>query len=356
MEPIRHRNLVVQNDNARVVYAEPAQEALKPVTARLGNSSFHLDNLLGMFVDKTCQDAQEILVNRCRVVLDLVKLLSPRKTSETKFEQLFQLGSLIVSIRLLRKDIQKFQVCKLTLEAMCYYLELDKPNRKLKIRNKLTINQILTLFKTLNETTLLIVNYDHNEHISDLAITLVQNMIIEDFKDRLDFYARCRASLGNSSRLFAHVTRESFKLAEQYRATESKRRSRHDFLNACLAFSYVTIPSIHSAPERLDLLLEGANLALKRTSLSLADYYLRLAIETLDELCSCRQNESTRLSFKKDGDELLRQVKRIIKIFENYQDQIDLEHKLNLKNLVESSFATRVELTDCLRLMKLLDL
>lgn len=277
------------------------------------------------------------------------------------------------SIELLAKDDLKFEACKFILENLRTDLKHHQSIHKqtqLYIVDKIMINFVLRLFKIMNDSLTMMSEFDDVVHVSQLIIFLIAKISTQDFVERLDLFAKCRASLGNFQVVQEYLIRESFKLSLEFNKDSTRKlKAKQNFLNGCLAFAFVSIPAIANPLIRIDLLIEGAKLALDKTSLSLADYYLKqimiLLVDLTDSENSTKVDNQARSSSSKisqnygsfalghssksdDFKSLIEHVKTVTKLFSQYEYDIDLKHKLLLKSLVTDSFDQYPDLLESL--------
>ena len=343
-----------------------------------------IDKLLTRFVSWIKRNRQ--YANRYQTIIDIIKILFTDRTTMEEFKLVFESKSFMQLFDLLRKDEHKLEASKWILETMRANAKLNCRNdeKSTTISDKSPISFLLKLFTTINDSVSLLTALDDFEHLSQLVIFFLNKIMITDFKDRLEFFSRCRSSLGNLNLALEYLTRSVLQLPEEYRKCEKKRGLRQNFLNGCLAFAFITIPAINSSATQMELYIEGSRLALSYMSLSLADYYLRHAMLNLLEHSMPQESvaggdaPTPTQTIKVNGVDIkvraanaevstvfganetnttstsehsIGHIRSMLSLFLKYQDHVDLKHKLTLTDLIESSYKYCSSLMQDLKLL-----
>jgi len=358
----------------------------------LSQTELMLKNLLSNFVGKI--QSRRNYANYYCDILDLIKIIftTSNKTSGSleHFARLFQWTSFKKLLDFLRKDEHKLECSKWILETIRSNIRLAECSNKRpgqnedgksvgrKCTNRVTISFLLRLFSMLNDSLSPLTALDELEHLSHLIVFYLQLISIEDHQERLEFYVKCRSCLSNLNAVLEFLIRKVlFELIDEQRKVEKRRAWRRNFLNACLAYSFVTIPTVnhyltvndegedcklngphrvpviipndchaHQEARRLqirsNLYIEGTRLALKHMSLSIGDYYLRHTIEILEELFTIiqQQNQETRENISpvcngKCGPILDKLMEIVLNLVIKHQDHVDLKVRLSLIDLIQ---------------------
>jgi len=275
--------------------------------------------------------------NHFQILLDLIKSLLTNKRTLGEFQEIFSLKSFSQLLELLRKDDHRLEAVRWILETMRASLKLNKncPGES-EISNKRSINFMIRLFSTMNDSLSVLTATDEIEHLSQLVIYFLNKISIKDHKELLDFYSRCRESLGNLNPVLEYLARRVLELPMDFRAVNRKRNQRQNFLNSCLAYTFTTLPALNDPFDRLELYIEGSRLALSQMSISLADYYLKQAISELTLQLQPKFEETKKISVDM-GRHLRDLFQSLVDLVLQFEDHIDLEHKLNLTSLITSS-------------------
>lgn len=362
-----------------------------------------IDKLLGRFVARIGSKRQ--FVAHYKVLIDLIKILFTNRKNLDEFAGVLRLKSFNQLFDLLRRDDYKLEASKWILETMRANLKLHRPKAKglrgetnneidsnassninsERITNKETVSFLLKLFTTINDSLSLLAIDDDIDHLAEIIIYFLDRIQTTNHREQLNFFSKCRGSMGNLNPILVYLCRRVLKMAQEFRSMERKRSAKQDYLNGCLAFTYVTIPAINDPYTRFDLLLEGSQLALKHMSLSLADYYMKQIFATLTgQLESMtvikreqEQANNNRLSivskYLNDPTESIRafgaktenansiiksnpmacndkrladQVFSLLRLILKFEDHIDLKHKLILARVIRCHFSEHPNLIE----------
>jgi len=109
-----------------------------------------------------------------------------------------------------------------------------------------------------------------------------------DFEQQLNFYLECRAAFTNlyavKSFLVRAVLGVLMKTLTHVKGRHTKRTAA--FAKACLAYTHITIPSLESVMERLELYLECAQASLLNQFLPQTDTFVKTAISLIPEFAN----------------------------------------------------------------------
>lgn len=107
-----------------------------------------------------------------------------------------------------------------------------------------------------------------------------------DFEQQLAFYNDSRAAFTNLDAVYVTLVQLVNNLAmETYRIIKGKHsRKTGDFVKSCIAYNFVTIPSITEVRSKLDLYLLTGQIALLNNCLGQADACFEVALKSVAEL------------------------------------------------------------------------
>lgn len=107
-----------------------------------------------------------------------------------------------------------------------------------------------------------------------------------DFEQQLNFYVDARGSFVNFDNVLYALVSCVNRLAMDTRRIVKGNHTRKTaaFVKACAAYSFITIPSIISITQRLDLYVLSGQTALANLCLGQADACFEAAIQLLSEL------------------------------------------------------------------------
>ena len=154
------------------------------------------------------------------------------------------------------------------------------------------------LHKTLNAMSV----EDEKRQIGELAISLIERVDFgRDFQSMLTFYGDARAAFTNLDPVLVYlvqmINRLSSRTRQMVQGEHTERTSQ--FVRACGAFAFITVPGIACPTTRYDLYLLSGQVALTNGCLGQADACLEAAINLVAELppdADAEQSIASRLS------------------------------------------------------------
>lgn len=128
---------------------------------------------------------------------------------------------------------------------------------------------------------------DERRHIGNIISFFILRVNYgRDFEQQLSFYVDARGSFPNLDNVLQTLVSCVNKLAMDTRSIVKGNHTRKTaaFVKACAAYGFITIPSIISTTQRLDLYLSTGEVALANVCLGQADACLEAALNLLPEL------------------------------------------------------------------------
>lgn len=323
-----------------------------------------VDKLVSEFTNKI--QSEHGYSYHCQTISAIIKTLFSNKSTLSDYKLLTSSQQCTRLIDYLRKDNYRLEVSQWILETMRSTVKMNSRKANISITDKSTINIIMKLCAAINDSLSFFVTDDDCKHLSQLVIFFLELISISDHKEKLDFFSRLRGSSGNLE-LTEYLSRQVLNLAVDSQNTGAKSSHKKNFLNGCLAFVFVSIPAIKDEMPRLVLILDGCRLALEHTSLSMADYFVGQTIIYLDEqiqkeltpspvkIQSYSASNSSSIQLKKPqfSKPLLELVETFLTLVRDFQEHIDLNHKLALSDLIkrymshQAHLMRNVGLLDC---------
>ena len=107
-----------------------------------------------------------------------------------------------------------------------------------------------------------------------------------DFEQALNFLVEARSAFGNLDSVLQYLARASNSLAMQtHKLVKGKlNRKTKEFVRTCIAYSFITIPSVDQRKDRLQLYLEAGQVALVNSALTQADAIFKQATKLIPEM------------------------------------------------------------------------
>eukprot|EP00026_Physarum_polycephalum_P001432 Phypoly_transcript_01433.p1 GENE.Phypoly_transcript_01433~~Phypoly_transcript_01433.p1 ORF type:complete len:962 (+),score=270.31 Phypoly_transcript_01433:47-2932(+) len=149
------------------------------------------------------------------------------------------------------------------------------------------INTMFAVGKTVHDSINSLSIADEVRQISGLLVAFVSRIDFgRDLEKHLQFYVDCRQAFSNldavKSRLVMGVLQLAMRTLAIVRGKHTKKTAA--FVRTCLAFCYITIPSMEEAFGRLYLYLVSATCALLNGSLPQEEAFLKAAITLVQEV------------------------------------------------------------------------
>uniref|UniRef100_A0A8C1KSW9 VPS35 endosomal protein-sorting factor-like n=1 Tax=Cyprinus carpio TaxID=7962 RepID=A0A8C1KSW9_CYPCA len=225
-------------------------------------------NCAEIWVEFTCRHFTKREVNT--ILADIIKHMTPDRAFEDAYPQLqsvikkilphfhdfsvlFSMEKFLPFLDMFQKDSVRVEVCKSIMEVFINALTLDDEKRSLS----LLINGFIRM-----------VSFGR------------------DFEQQLSFCVEARATFCNLEPVIIHLIHTVNQLAMETRCVMKGNHSRKTaaFVRACAAYSFITIPSLTSIFNRLNLYLLSGEVALANQCLSQADAFLKTAVSLLPEV------------------------------------------------------------------------
>eukprot|EP01088_Endostelium_zonatum_P002802 TRINITY_DN1359_c0_g1_i2.p1 TRINITY_DN1359_c0_g1~~TRINITY_DN1359_c0_g1_i2.p1 ORF type:complete len:942 (+),score=217.40 TRINITY_DN1359_c0_g1_i2:79-2904(+) len=171
------------------------------------------------------------------------------------------------------------EVNKAILEAFCKY--------QVVTRDPVIINCMFTVCQVVHDSVNSLSFQDEIRQISKLIAQFVTKIDFgNDVEKHLNFYVDCRRSFANLDSVKQHlvmgVNNLTMKTLKLIGGTHTKKTTA--FVRACVAFCFITIPSMDDIFSRLNLYLISSQVALLNQCLPQADSLLKAAIALLLEV------------------------------------------------------------------------
>uniref|UniRef100_A0A670YJE1 VPS35 endosomal protein-sorting factor-like n=1 Tax=Pseudonaja textilis TaxID=8673 RepID=A0A670YJE1_PSETE len=225
-------------------------EAWKVIT-KLKNPQDYI-NCAEIWMEYTCRHFTKREVNT--ILADVIKHMTPDRA----FEEVTVCGQRLRSFIPIRriepsKESVRVEVCKCIMQAFINALTLEDEKR--------TLASLINGFVRM-------VSFGR------------------DFEQQLNFYVEARSMFCNLEPVLVQLIHSVNQLAMETRKVMKGNHSRKTaaFVRACVAFCFITIPSLTGIFTRLNLYLHSGQVALANQCLSQADAFFRAAISLVPEV------------------------------------------------------------------------
>lgn len=264
----------------------------------------------------TCADVwidfvlQQFGPNEINIVLkDIVKHMTRHAASDKSYDRLLSVvkkvarskstdlaavvcaDALLPYIDLMQKEDAKVEACKVVVtEFLAKRKQVDESVEDeidtVTITDPVLLNALSSLCKTMHDAINPYTFDDERRQIASAIIDFLALVAFDDVEAHLNFLVEARASYFNldsvTSFLVSSVNRLAMNAKRAARGTQSKKH--YAFVKACVAYAFITIPSLDDYVARLQHYLLTAEVALASNCLSQTDALLRAAIVLLNQL------------------------------------------------------------------------
>ena len=150
------------------------------------------------------------------------------------------------------------------------------------------LNSLSFLCKSMHDSITALTLEDDKRQMAALIIGFLRRVSYgRDFEAQLAFLVEARASFaGHLDAVLAWLVQAVARLAMETHAIVGGHHTKRTaaFVNGCIAYAYITVPSIEEAPTRLWLYLTAAQVTLVNGALPQTDAFLKAAITLLRQL------------------------------------------------------------------------
>ncbi|XP_039231965.1 VPS35 endosomal protein sorting factor-like isoform X3 [Drosophila yakuba] len=173
---------------------------------------------------------------------------------------------------LFQKESVRVEVCK---NILSFY----KQNSEQYTCDAVVTNALMYLGKILNDSVNALSVDDERRQISQLINVFIHKVHFgNDLEQQLSFYVEARGTFSNLDAVYVTLVHAACKLATR------KRSKSTGFVKACIAYCFITIPSIEAVQQQMNLYLLCGQLALQHLCLGQADACFEAALQLVNEL------------------------------------------------------------------------
>uniref|UniRef100_A0A8C1QM78 VPS35 endosomal protein-sorting factor-like n=1 Tax=Cyprinus carpio TaxID=7962 RepID=A0A8C1QM78_CYPCA len=252
-------------------------------------------NCAEIWVEFTCRHFTKREVNT--ILADIIKHMTPDRAFEDAYPQLqsvikkilphfhdfsvlFSMEKFLPFLDMFQKDSVRVEVCKSIMEVFIKH-------QQEATRDPVILNALLHICKTMHDSVNALTLDDEKRSLSLLINGFIRMVSFgRDFEQQLSFCVEARATFCNLEPVIIHLIHTVNQLAMETRCVMKGNHSRKTaaFVRACAAYSFITIPSLTSIFNRLNLYLLSGEVALANQCLSQADAFLKTAVSLLPEV------------------------------------------------------------------------
>uniref|UniRef100_A0A7M4EK97 VPS35 endosomal protein-sorting factor-like n=1 Tax=Crocodylus porosus TaxID=8502 RepID=A0A7M4EK97_CROPO len=242
-------------------------EAWKVIT-KLKNPQDYI-NCAEVWVEYTCRHFTKREVNT--VLADVIKHMTPDRAFEEAYPQLqsiiqkvityfhdfsilFSVEKFLPFLDMFQKECVRVEVCKCIMEA---FIKHQQESTK----DPVILNALLHVCKTMHDSVNALTLEDEKRMLAALINGFIKMVSFgRDFEQQLSFYVEARSMFCNLEPVLVQL------------------------IHACVAFCFITIPSLSSIFARLNLYLHSGQVALANQCLSQADAFFKAAVSLVPEV------------------------------------------------------------------------
>uniref|UniRef100_A0A2K6C2E1 VPS35 endosomal protein-sorting factor-like n=1 Tax=Macaca nemestrina TaxID=9545 RepID=A0A2K6C2E1_MACNE len=242
-------------------------EAWKVIT-KLKNPQDYI-NCAEVWVEYTCKHFTKREVNT--VLADVIKHMTPDRAFEDSYPQLqliikkviahfhdfsvlFSVEKFLPFLDMFQKESVRVEVCKCIMDAFIKHQQ--EPTK-----DPVILNALLHVCKTMHDSVNALTLEDEKRMLSYLINGFIKMVSFgRDFEQQLSFYVESRSMFCNLEPVLVQL------------------------IHACVAYCFITIPSLAGIFTRLNLYLHSGQVALANQCLSQADAFFKAAISLIPEV------------------------------------------------------------------------
>ncbi|XP_010135879.1 PREDICTED: UPF0505 protein C16orf62-like, partial [Buceros rhinoceros silvestris] len=196
------------------------------------------------------------------------------------FSLLFSVEKFLPFLDMFQKESVRVEVCKCIMES---FIKQQQETTK----DPVILNALLHICKTMHDSVNALTLEDEKRTLAALINGFIKMVSFgRDFEQQLSFYVEARSMFCNLEPVLVQLIHSVNQLAMETRKVMKGNHSRKTaaFVRACVAFCFITIPSLSSIFTRLNLYLHSGQVALANQCLSQADAFFKAAVSLVPEV------------------------------------------------------------------------
>ncbi|XP_045704809.1 VPS35 endosomal protein-sorting factor-like isoform X2 [Phyllostomus hastatus] len=268
-------------------------EAWKVIT-KLKNPQDYI-NCAEVWIEYTCKHFTKREVNT--VLADVIKHMTPDRAFEDSYPQLrsiikkvithFHDFSVLFTVEKFLPFLDMFQKESVRVEVCKCIMEVFIKHQKEPTKDPVILNALLHVCKTMHDSVNALTLEDEKRMLAYLINGFIKMVSFgRDFEQQLSFYVEARSMFCNLEPVLVQLIHSVNRLAMETRKVMKGNHSRKTaaFVRACVAYCFITIPSLVGIFTRLNLYLHSGQVALANQCLSQADAFFKTAISLIPEV------------------------------------------------------------------------
>uniref|UniRef100_A0A4X1VL09 VPS35 endosomal protein-sorting factor-like n=1 Tax=Sus scrofa TaxID=9823 RepID=A0A4X1VL09_PIG len=252
-------------------------------------------NCAEVWVEYTCKHFTKREVNT--VLADVIKHMTPDRAFEDSYPQLqsiikkviahFHDFSVLFSVEKFLPFLDMFQKEGVRVEVCRCIMEVFIKHQQEPTKDPVILNALLHVCKTMHDSVNALTLEDEKRMLAYLINGFIKMVSFgRDFEQQLSFYVEARSMFCNLEPVLVQLIHSVNRLAMETRKVMKGNHSRKTaaFVRACVAYCFITIPSLGGIFTRLNLYLHSGQVALANQCLSQADAFFKAAISLIPEV------------------------------------------------------------------------
>ncbi|XP_059978537.1 VPS35 endosomal protein-sorting factor-like isoform X1 [Lagenorhynchus albirostris] len=231
------------------------------------------------------------------VLADVIKHMTPDRAFEDSYPQLqsiikkviahFHDFSVLFSVEKFLPFLDMFQKESVRVEVCKCIMEVFIKHQQEPTKDPVILNALLHICKTMHDSVNALTLEDEKRMLAYLINGFIKMVSFgRDFEQQLSFYVEARSMFCNLEPVLVQLIHSVNRLAMETRKVMKGNHSRKTaaFVRACVAYCFITIPSLVGIFTRLNLYLHSGQVALANQCLSQADAFFKAAISLVPEV------------------------------------------------------------------------
>ncbi|XP_046912488.2 LOW QUALITY PROTEIN: VPS35 endosomal protein-sorting factor-like [Dermatophagoides farinae] len=248
----------------------------------------HINKLLGEIIQNITANNREPYDN-VQQLLQILQKIIMNGSKRIGYEQFFSMNNLLPFLDLFKKEAIKIDAYKLIVSSYNKNCSVIDDSRMNDAPDPVILNAMTYLCKLIHDSIDSLTLEDEKRQISTLIIGFIRRVSYkqqQDLEARLNFYIESRANFSNLDPVLSFIVHQVNTLAmDAYRFVNGRHTKKTiSFVNACMAFSYITIPSMYDIFLRLQLYLSSSHVALVNGCLPQTDAFIKFTITLIRQL------------------------------------------------------------------------
>ncbi|EGD73723.1 hypothetical protein PTSG_05429 [Salpingoeca rosetta] len=210
----------------------------------------------------------------------LMSILSKLLTHMHDFSALFSMDNFLPFMDLFQEAEVKAESAKSVMEAFAQH-------QRDETADQLVLSGMMYLCKVAHDSLNAMTFEDERKRVASLIIAFLTKAAFgRNFEAALEFFVEARGNFSNLDAVLKYEVHRVNALIMQTHAIVKGKHNRKtsQFVRSCIAFTFITIPTISDYIMRIKLYVASACVAIVNHALSQADVFVQAAIDLIPDL------------------------------------------------------------------------